>query len=154
MVPGTALGVLVMIWRSSSLPSGWPNTGDDVTAMPLGLDTPSTFGIILFILGLYLQGLGMQLSEQKVPTAWHIVLKRPGGGQIAMTVELTTRNSLYGLSVPLRYCLVDQLHSLLYIFEHLHLQHRPAIMLPVVDSSWRTRALSIVDAVLFSCRAI
>ena len=52
MVPGTALGVLVGVWRSSSTFWLAKRTGrDDVTAMPLGLDTPSTFGIILFILG-------------------------------------------------------------------------------------------------------
>ena len=47
---------------------------DDVTAMPLGLDTPSTFGIVLFILGpSYLQGLGLQLSEQEAAyRTWHI----------------------------------------------------------------------------------
>ena len=76
MVPGTALGVLVgdlaffvlAFWLAK-------RTGrDDVTAMPLGLDTPSTFGIILFILGpSYLQGLGMQLSEQEAAyRTWHI----------------------------------------------------------------------------------
>ena len=36
----------------------------DVTAMPLGLDTPSTFGMVLFILGpSYLQGTPMGLTE-------------------------------------------------------------------------------------------
>ena len=76
MIPGTALGVLigdlaffVLAFRLAK------RTGrDDVTAMPLGLDTPSTFGIILFILGpSYLQGLGMQLSEQEAAyRTWHI----------------------------------------------------------------------------------
>ena len=53
MVPGTALGVLVgdllffflAFWYAK-------RTGkNDVTAMPLGLDTPSTFGMALFVLG-------------------------------------------------------------------------------------------------------
>jgi AGZA family xanthine/uracil permease-like MFS transporter len=76
MVPGTALGVLIgdlaffvlAFWLAK-------RTGrDDVTAMPLGLDTPSTFGIVLFILGpSYLQGLGMNLSEQEAAyRTWHI----------------------------------------------------------------------------------
>ena len=52
MIPGTALGVLVgdliytiMAWRLSR------RTGREVTAMPLGLDTPSTFGAVFLILG-------------------------------------------------------------------------------------------------------
>ncbi len=76
MIPGTALGVLIgdvaffilAFWLAK-------RTGRaDVTAMPLGLDTPSTFGIILFILGpSYLQGLGMGLSEQDAAyRTWHI----------------------------------------------------------------------------------
>ncbi len=60
MVPGTALGVmlgdLAFFYLAFRLAK---KTGrDDVTAMPLGLDTPSTFGMTLFILGpSYLQGL-------------------------------------------------------------------------------------------------
>lgn len=52
MIPGTALGVLlgdlVYTWMAFRLArrSGRP----DVTAMPLGLDTPSTFGVALFVL--------------------------------------------------------------------------------------------------------
>ncbi|MGB7323832.1 MAG: permease [Rubripirellula sp.] len=76
MVPGTALGVLigdlaffVLAFRLAK------QTGrDDVTAMPLGLDTPSTFGMALFVLGpSFLQGQAMGLD----PTAaayrtWYI----------------------------------------------------------------------------------
>src|SRR5216683_16152 len=52
MIPGTALGVLlgdlVYSWMAFQLArrSGRP----DVTAMPLGLDTPSTFGVAFFVL--------------------------------------------------------------------------------------------------------
>jgi AGZA family xanthine/uracil permease-like MFS transporter len=52
MIPGTALGVLlgdlVYTWMAFRLArrSGRP----DVTAMPLGLDTPSTFGVAFFVL--------------------------------------------------------------------------------------------------------
>jgi AGZA family xanthine/uracil permease-like MFS transporter len=53
MIPGTAFGVLfgdltytLMAFRLAR------RTGrSDVTAMPLGLDTPATFGIVLFVLG-------------------------------------------------------------------------------------------------------
>ncbi len=52
MIPGTALGVLlgdlVYTWMAVRLArrTGRP----DVTAMPLGLDTPSTFGVALLVL--------------------------------------------------------------------------------------------------------
>ncbi len=53
MVPGTAVGVLVgdliFFWMALRLAK---RTGrDDVTAMPLGLDTPSTIGMVFFVLG-------------------------------------------------------------------------------------------------------
>ncbi len=76
MVPGTALGVLVgdlafffLAFRLAR------RTGNrDVTAMPLGLDTPSTFGIVLFVLGpSFLQGKAMGLGEVDAAVrTWHI----------------------------------------------------------------------------------
>lgn len=52
MIPGTALGVLfgdlVYTWMAFRLARRTRRS--DVTAMPLGLDTPSTFGISLFVL--------------------------------------------------------------------------------------------------------
>src|ERR1700730_13360321 len=53
MFPGTALGVLVgdlvYTWLAVRLAR---RTGrDDVTAMPFGLDTPSTLGMVLLVLG-------------------------------------------------------------------------------------------------------
>ena len=53
MVPGTAIGVFVgdmlFFWMAFRLAR---RTGrDDITAMPLGLDTPSTFGMVFFVLG-------------------------------------------------------------------------------------------------------
>lgn len=53
MIPGTALGVLVgdlvYSWMAFRLAK---RTGrDDITAMPLGLDTPSTIGIAVAVLG-------------------------------------------------------------------------------------------------------
>ncbi|MFT5523477.1 MAG: AGZA family xanthine/uracil permease-like MFS transporter [Pirellulaceae bacterium] len=53
MVPGTAIGVLVgdllFFWMALSLAKRLGRS--DVTAMPLGLDTPSTFGMVFFVLG-------------------------------------------------------------------------------------------------------
>lgn len=53
MVPGTAIGVLVgdlmFFWLAFRYAA---RTGrSDVTAMPLGLDTPSTIGMVLFVIG-------------------------------------------------------------------------------------------------------
>ncbi len=53
MIPGTAVGVMVgdllFFWLALQLAK---KTGrSDVTAMPLGLDTPSTFGMVFFVLG-------------------------------------------------------------------------------------------------------
>ncbi len=61
MIPGTAIGVLVgdlaFFWLAFVLAR---KTGrNDVTAMPLGLDTPSTFGMVFFVLGpAYVAALG------------------------------------------------------------------------------------------------
>ena len=76
MVPGTAIGVLVgdllFFWQAMRYAkrTGKPN----VTAMPLGLDTPSTFGTILFVVGpaygLAFKG-GMD-SGAAAMHAWHI----------------------------------------------------------------------------------
>lgn len=53
MIPGTALGVLVgdliYTWMAHRLAKRTGRT--DVTAMPLGLDTPSTIGIAVAVLG-------------------------------------------------------------------------------------------------------
>jgi AGZA family xanthine/uracil permease-like MFS transporter len=52
MIPGTALGVLigdlVYTWMAFRLARRTGRT--DITAMPLGLDTPSTFGVALLVL--------------------------------------------------------------------------------------------------------
>jgi AGZA family xanthine/uracil permease-like MFS transporter len=53
MVPGTAIGVMVgdllFFWLALQLAK--KSGRSDVTAMPLGLDTPSTFGMVFFVLG-------------------------------------------------------------------------------------------------------
>ncbi|MEO1524634.1 MAG: permease [Planctomycetota bacterium] len=79
LVPGTALGVLIgdlaFVYFAFRLAK---KTGkSDVTAMPLGLDTPSVFGITLFILGpSFLEGVdakGLALAaEDAAYRTWHI----------------------------------------------------------------------------------
>lgn len=76
MVPGTALGVLVgdLAFFWIALRMGRRENRADVTAMPLGLDTPSTFGMILLVLGpafLAAQRDGMSVDQACVHT-WHI----------------------------------------------------------------------------------
>ncbi len=74
MIPGTALGVLVgdlvYTWMAFRLAK---KTGkDDITAMPLGLDTPSTFGVAFFILMPALQlGWGRLADAGLTPEARH-----------------------------------------------------------------------------------
>ena len=77
MIPGTAIGVLlgdlVYTWLAFRLAR---RTGrSDVTAMPLGLDTPSTFGISLFVLLPALREgiLDLHLSHQAgMEFAWRV----------------------------------------------------------------------------------
>ena len=76
MLPGAAIGVLVgdllFTWMAFGLAR---RTGrDDVTAMPLGLDTPSTFGMVFFVLGpAFLQAQGRGLAETEAAAfAWRI----------------------------------------------------------------------------------
>jgi AGZA family xanthine/uracil permease-like MFS transporter len=75
MFPGTALGVLfgdlVYTWMAYRLAQ---RTGRAVTAMPLGLDTPSTIGIALVVLGpafLSLKASGLDEREAAIQT-WHL----------------------------------------------------------------------------------
>jgi len=53
MIPGTALGVLVgdLVYTWLALRLGKKTSRRDVTAMPLGLDTPSTIGLAFTVLG-------------------------------------------------------------------------------------------------------
>jgi AGZA family xanthine/uracil permease-like MFS transporter len=79
MIPGTALGVLLgdlvysgMAWRLAR-----KSGRTDVTAMPLGLDTPSTFGISFLVLLPALQygQTELHLDHAKaMEFAWHVGL--------------------------------------------------------------------------------
>lgn len=74
MIPGTAIGVLVgdllYFWMAMRLSR---RTGKPVTAMPLGLDTPSTFGMIFFVLGpAFVEARQHMPIEQAAVHTWHI----------------------------------------------------------------------------------
>ena len=76
MVPGTALGVLVgdLLFTAMAFRLARRTGCNDVTAMPLGLDTPSTFGMVFFVLGpafLAARSAGLDETEAARRT-WHI----------------------------------------------------------------------------------
>lgn len=76
MIPGTAVGVLVgdllFFWLALRLAR---RTGrNSITAMPLGLDTPSTLGMIFFVLGPAFNNAkagGLSVEQAAIHT-WHI----------------------------------------------------------------------------------
>jgi len=75
-VPGTAVGVVVgdllFTWMAFRLAR---RTGRaDITAMPLGLDTPSTFGMVFFVLGPAFAAAvaGGMDREAAARHAWHV----------------------------------------------------------------------------------
>jgi AGZA family xanthine/uracil permease-like MFS transporter len=77
MIPGTALGVLlgdlVYTWMAFRLARRSGKT--DVTAMPLGLDTPSTFGVAFFVLLPALREAHTELNlghEEAMHYAWRV----------------------------------------------------------------------------------
>lgn len=76
MLPGAALGVLAgdLLFTAMAFRLARREGRDDVTAMPLGLDTPSTFGMVFFVLGpAFLQGQSQGLEETAAAAyAWRI----------------------------------------------------------------------------------
>jgi AGZA family xanthine/uracil permease-like MFS transporter len=76
LVPGTAAGVvvgdLIFTWMAFRLARRTGRT--DVTAMPLGLDTPSTFGMVFFVIGpAFAEAVaGGMDREAAARHAWHI----------------------------------------------------------------------------------
>jgi adenine/guanine/hypoxanthine permease len=71
MIPGTAIGVLIgdLAFFYMALRLAKRTGSATVTAMPLGLDTPSTFGMVFFVLGpAYLSALPSSAGES-APTA-------------------------------------------------------------------------------------
>ncbi|MEZ6091443.1 MAG: hypothetical protein R3C05_26185 [Pirellulaceae bacterium] len=77
LVPGTAIGVFVgdLIFFVMAFWLARKSNSDSVTAMPLGLDTPSTFGMVFFVLGpAFIDG-KTRLGYDEIEAArfaWHI----------------------------------------------------------------------------------
>jgi AGZA family xanthine/uracil permease-like MFS transporter len=76
MIPGTAVGVLVgdLIYTAMAFRLARKTRRTDVTAMPLGLDTPSTFGTVFLVIGpAYQEALGRGLdTESAARHAWFL----------------------------------------------------------------------------------
>jgi len=76
MVPGTAIGVFVgdLMFFVLAFYYAKKTGKTDVTAMPLGLDTPSTFGMIFLVLGpAYSSSIAAGMAETEAAMhAWHI----------------------------------------------------------------------------------
>ena len=79
MIPGTAIGVLLgdLVYSWMALRLARRSGRKDVTAMPLGLDTPSTFGVALLVLLPALQYGHAELKldhERAMTFAWQVGL--------------------------------------------------------------------------------
>jgi adenine/guanine/hypoxanthine permease len=76
MVPGTVIGIIIgdLIYTWMAFRLARRSGRDDVTAMPLGLDTPSMFGMAFFVLGpSYVAGLEtLKSPELAAQHTWHI----------------------------------------------------------------------------------
>ncbi len=77
MVPGSAVGVLAgdLFFFAMAFQLAKKSGRPDITAMPLGLDTPSTFGMVFFVLGpAFLEAKGaMGMNEHDAAIfTWHI----------------------------------------------------------------------------------
>jgi len=77
MVPGTALGVFVgdLLFFYLAFRLAKKTGRNNVTAMPLGLDTPSTLGMVLFVLGPAFLNAKNQLGLEETAAAthaWHV----------------------------------------------------------------------------------
>jgi AGZA family xanthine/uracil permease-like MFS transporter len=78
LIPGTALGVLLgdLVFTVLAFRLARRTGRDDVTAMPLGLDTPSVFGIAFLVLLPALNEGYFQVTshdqEQAMAFAWHV----------------------------------------------------------------------------------
>jgi AGZA family xanthine/uracil permease-like MFS transporter len=77
MIPGTAVGVMVgdLIFTAMAFRLARKSGRSDVTAMPLGLDTPSTFGAVFLIIGpAFLAAKARLAPEDAAKHAWYVAI--------------------------------------------------------------------------------
>ena len=78
MIPGTAIGVLVgdLIFTALAFARARRSRNPNVTAMPLGLDTPSTFGMVFLVIGpAFAEATGRGLApEAAARHAWFVAI--------------------------------------------------------------------------------
>jgi AGZA family xanthine/uracil permease-like MFS transporter len=77
MIPGTAVGVMVgdLIYTAMAFRLARRTGRSDVTAMPLGLDTPSTFGAVFLIIGPAFVHASKTLDPQAAARhAWYVAI--------------------------------------------------------------------------------
>jgi adenine/guanine/hypoxanthine permease len=77
MIPGTAIGVLVgdLLFFFLAFRLAAKTGRNNITAMPLGIDTPSTLGMIFFVLGhAYTEALKVSPDNEQAAAmqAWHV----------------------------------------------------------------------------------
>jgi AGZA family xanthine/uracil permease-like MFS transporter len=76
MIPGTAVGVMVgdLIYTAMAFRLARKSGRSDVTAMPLGLDTPSTFGSVFLVIGpAFVKATGRGLApDEAARHAWFV----------------------------------------------------------------------------------
>jgi AGZA family xanthine/uracil permease-like MFS transporter len=76
MIPGTAIGVLVgdLLYTILAFRLASKTGRNNITAMPLGLDTPSIFGITIFVVGpaFLTAKAGGSSPDEAARFAWHI----------------------------------------------------------------------------------
>jgi len=82
MVPGTAIGVLVgdLLYTGLAFLHSRKTGNTKVTAMPLGLDTPSTIGMVFFVLGPAFAG---KFSEAAKAAGWEVDALRAAAKEAA-----------------------------------------------------------------------
>ncbi len=128
MIPGTALGVLVgdllYAWMGARASR---RLGRPVTAMPLGIDTPSLFAVCLMILGPLFKHYAETMSvEAAAERAWHAgmaLMVMSGVFKLALAPfgnavrRLLPRAALLGPLAGVAVCLIAFM-PLLEVFDH------------------------------------
>jgi AGZA family xanthine/uracil permease-like MFS transporter len=166
MIPGTAAGVLFgdLVYTAMALRLARRTGRTDVTAMPLGLDTPSTFGAVLFIIGPAFQAVSERGLEPDLAArhAWFLgmsVLLASGLFKIACAPlsgwirRLVPRAGLLGSLTAIALVLISFLPFVDIAAQPVAGMVALAVMLATLTARWRLpRAFpGALGAVLMGC---